>query len=201
MPKNTSTATDTSPASAERKLKAAERKAARCEDARAEADRLRAAAEADAIKARADAEERARRMVLDARATADGVRAEGMELVSNLREMGDVLRANAERLLHDIQSIHSRMVSDAWSGWTLVVGAADGMGRVALRPRLPPRPGATSSRCRTSFRAGSPRSPPGKGRQTQARPVRGRGIARARVRSRPLRVQSRRAWWQPDRAS
>ena len=82
------------------------------EDARAEADRLRAAAEADAIKARADAEERARRMVLDARATADGVRAEGMELVSNLREMGDVLRANAERLLHDIQSIHSRMVSD-----------------------------------------------------------------------------------------
>jgi hypothetical protein len=35
-----------------------------------------------------------------------------MELVSNLREMGDALRANAERLLHDIQSIHSRMVSD-----------------------------------------------------------------------------------------
>jgi hypothetical protein len=35
-----------------------------------------------------------------------------MELVSNLREMGDVLRANAERLLHDIQSIHSRMVRE-----------------------------------------------------------------------------------------
>ena len=51
-------------------------------------------------------------MVLDARASADGVRAEGMELVSNLREMGDVLRANAERLLADIQSIHARMVGD-----------------------------------------------------------------------------------------
>jgi hypothetical protein len=35
-----------------------------------------------------------------------------MELVSNLREMGDVLRSNAERLLHDIQRIHSRMVGE-----------------------------------------------------------------------------------------
>ena len=26
--------------------------------------------------------------------------------------MGDVLRSNAERLLHDIQTIHSRMVGD-----------------------------------------------------------------------------------------
>jgi hypothetical protein len=50
--------------------------------------------------------------VLDARASADGVRAEGMELVSNLREMGDVLRSNAERLLRDVQSIHARMVGE-----------------------------------------------------------------------------------------
>lgn len=35
-----------------------------------------------------------------------------MELVSNLREMSDVLRSNAELLLHDIQKIHSRMVGE-----------------------------------------------------------------------------------------
>jgi hypothetical protein len=35
-----------------------------------------------------------------------------MELVSNLREMGAALRSNAERLLHDIQSIHARMVGE-----------------------------------------------------------------------------------------
>lgn len=50
--------------------------------------------------------------MLDARASADGVRAEGMELVSQLREMGDALRGNAERLLNDIQAIHSRMVGE-----------------------------------------------------------------------------------------
>jgi hypothetical protein len=50
--------------------------------------------------------------VIDARASADGVRAEGMELVSQLREMGDALRSNAERLLSDIQAIHSRMVRE-----------------------------------------------------------------------------------------
>jgi hypothetical protein len=98
---------------AERKLKAAERKAAKLlEDARREADLVRAAADDDAARTRAEAEERARGLVIDASATAEGVRAEGMELVSNLREMGDVLRANAERLLHDIQDIHLRMVSE-----------------------------------------------------------------------------------------
>jgi hypothetical protein len=51
-------------------------------------------------------------MVLDAQATADGVRDEGMELVSNLREMSDALRSNAERLLHDIQTIHWRMLGE-----------------------------------------------------------------------------------------
>jgi hypothetical protein len=43
-------------------------------------------------------------------ATAD-VRSEGLELVQNLREMGDSLRSNAERLLRDVQAIHSRMVA------------------------------------------------------------------------------------------
>jgi hypothetical protein len=34
-----------------------------------------------------------------------------MEIVSELRQMGDALRGNAERLLRDIQAIHSRMLS------------------------------------------------------------------------------------------
>ena len=40
------------------------------------------------------------------------MQAEGLELVENLREMGDVLRSNAERLLRDVQAIHSRMVAE-----------------------------------------------------------------------------------------
>jgi hypothetical protein len=48
--------------------------------------------------------------LLDAHAAADGVRAEGLELVANLRQMGDSLRSNAERLLRDVQLIHTRMV-------------------------------------------------------------------------------------------
>jgi len=90
-----------------------ERKTAKVvESAQAEARRIRAAAAADAARMRAEAEEHAHGLVLDARATADGVRAEGMELVSNLREMSDSLRVNAERLLADIQSIHARMVGE-----------------------------------------------------------------------------------------
>jgi hypothetical protein len=34
-----------------------------------------------------------------------------MEIVSDLRQMGDSLRANAERLLKDIEEIHARMMS------------------------------------------------------------------------------------------
>jgi uncharacterized membrane protein YqiK len=130
VPKNTNMVprADVSPArsatAAERKLKATERKAAKLVEAataeaerlrrevKTEADRLRGEARADAARALAEANERARGLVLDARATAEGVRAEGMEIVSNLREMSDALHANAERLLQDIQGIHSRMVSE-----------------------------------------------------------------------------------------
>jgi hypothetical protein len=34
-----------------------------------------------------------------------------MELVAHLRQMGDSLRANAERILRDVQGIHSQMVA------------------------------------------------------------------------------------------
>jgi hypothetical protein len=34
-----------------------------------------------------------------------------MELIDNLRQMGDSLRANSERLLRDVQSLHTDMVT------------------------------------------------------------------------------------------
>jgi vacuolar-type H+-ATPase subunit H len=68
------------------------------------------AAEA-AEASRRDSENRSRELLLDAHAAADGVRAEGLELVANLRQMGDSLRSNAERLLRDVQLIHARMVA------------------------------------------------------------------------------------------
>lgn len=101
------------PSAPERQAATAEWQAAALIDAaRREADRIRRDAEKDAKRTREEAEDHARRLVLDAQASADGVRAEGMELVSNLREMGAALRSNAERLLHDIQSIHARMVGE-----------------------------------------------------------------------------------------
>jgi vacuolar-type H+-ATPase subunit H len=55
--------------------------------------------------------QKARALLSEARNTASDVRTEGMELVGNLREMADSLRSNAERLLRDVQSIHSRMLA------------------------------------------------------------------------------------------
>jgi vacuolar-type H+-ATPase subunit H len=66
---------------------------------------------AAAAKALEEAEERSRELLRDARTNASDVRTEGLELVGNLREMGDSLRSNAERLLRDVQLIHSRMVA------------------------------------------------------------------------------------------
>ena len=71
-----------------------------------------AKAEGEASNSRLESEERAQSLLADARDTAAGVRAEGLELVSNLREMGDSLRANADRLLKDVQRIHSKMTHD-----------------------------------------------------------------------------------------
>lgn len=82
------------------------------ESARQEATRLRSEAKADAARMREEAEEHARRLVLDARALADGVRAEGMEVVSNLRQISDTLRELSERVLEDVEAIHTRMVGE-----------------------------------------------------------------------------------------
>jgi cell division septum initiation protein DivIVA len=107
-------ATSTKPGSSSpgtRNAGSTERKAAKVvESARAEADRVRREAKADAGRIQEEAEEHARRLVLDARATADGVRAEGMEVVSNLRQISDTLREMADRVLEDVEAIHARMV-------------------------------------------------------------------------------------------
>ena len=83
--------------------------AAKAEEA---ARRIIADANAAAADVRDDAERRARQLLRDARSAAGDVRAEGLEIVENLREMGDSLRSNAQRLLLDIQSVHSRMVAE-----------------------------------------------------------------------------------------
>ena len=80
--------------------------------ARQEATRLRAEAKSEAARIRQEAEEHARRLVLDARATADGVRAEGMEVVSNLRQISDTLREVSDRVLKDVEAIHARMLGE-----------------------------------------------------------------------------------------
>jgi hypothetical protein len=81
-------------------------------NAQDDADNARKEADAYAVKARADADVQVRELVREARLVTTDVQAEGLELHANLRDMGDSLRSNAERLLGDIQSIHSRMVAE-----------------------------------------------------------------------------------------
>jgi vacuolar-type H+-ATPase subunit H len=75
------------------------------------ADSVLSEARADAAREKEASEERARELLRGARSAASEVQNEGLELVGNLREMGDSLRTNAERLLRDVQAIHSQMLS------------------------------------------------------------------------------------------
>ena len=43
--------------------------------------------------------------------TASEINHEGFHMVGNLRELGDSLRTNADRLLKDVQMVHTRMVA------------------------------------------------------------------------------------------
>ena len=78
--------------------------------ARAEAAEIVQTARADGEKALEQAQTRAQELLRDSRRIANDVRTEGLEVVSDLREMGDSLRSNADRLLFDVQSVHSRLV-------------------------------------------------------------------------------------------
>jgi cell division septum initiation protein DivIVA len=67
-------------------------------------------ANAEATRQREDAQEKSRELLRTSRVAADEARTEGLEVVANLREMGSSLRANAERLLRDVQRIHSDLI-------------------------------------------------------------------------------------------
>ena len=47
----------------------------------------------------------------EARAAAREVLREGEEISANLRELGDALRSNAERLLRDVRAAHTELTS------------------------------------------------------------------------------------------
>jgi len=91
-----------------------------------EADAMMSEATAFAQRTRSEAEHYTRELLGEARTTAEAVRDEGLELVTNLRQMGDSLRANAERLLRDVQSVHSQMVAR--------IERAEGNGRISQLP-------------------------------------------------------------------
>ena len=62
-------------------------------------------------------------MLVEARAAAREVLREGEEISGNLRELGDALRTNAERLLRDIRLTHAELIARldradpaGWSG-------------------------------------------------------------------------------------
>ena len=80
-------------------------------EARKSADAALAEAEQAAARSREETERHTRELISEARATAQEVRSEGMELVANMRQMGDSMRANAERILRDVQGVHSHLVA------------------------------------------------------------------------------------------
>jgi hypothetical protein len=101
------------------KTTAADAGAAILARANEDAEKIRSEAESAAVEARsaaaealADAERRARDLLRAARTSASDVRTEGLEIAGNLTEMGESLRKNAQRLLRDVQLIHSRLVAE-----------------------------------------------------------------------------------------
>jgi vacuolar-type H+-ATPase subunit E/Vma4 len=83
----------------------------RIQAAEEEAAEILAEAQEGASRSREDAERYTRELIDEARQTAQEVHGEGLELVANLRQMGDSLRANAERILRDVQDVHSHLVA------------------------------------------------------------------------------------------
>jgi hypothetical protein len=47
----------------------------------------------------------------EARQTAGDVRDDGAELADHVKQLGNSLRSNADRLLHDIQAVHSTFLA------------------------------------------------------------------------------------------
>jgi len=79
--------------------------------AQEEAERTLAEASEETEKLREDIASRARELMRHAEETASELNHEGYHMVGNLRDLGDSLRTNADRLLKDVQTIHTRMVA------------------------------------------------------------------------------------------
>jgi len=79
--------------------------------ARQKADELLEKATEAAATSQREAARYTRELLSEARTTADDVRTQGLELGTNLREMGNSLRFNSERLLRDVAQIHGQLIS------------------------------------------------------------------------------------------
>ena len=64
------------------------------------------------MKTRSEADERARELMSEARQVSSDVRAGGTQLADHVRQLGDSLRSNAERLLRDVQAVHSAYLGE-----------------------------------------------------------------------------------------
>ena len=79
--------------------------------AQQEADSARQQAAAQAAETRASAEDEAHALVRDARAAARETLKEGTALSDDLRQLGESLMVNADRLLRDVREAHDRLVA------------------------------------------------------------------------------------------
>ncbi len=81
----------------------------------AEADRAAsmrvAVADEEAFELHDKAARQAREVLNEARAAARAVLHDGEEITGHLRELGDALRANAERLMRDVRLAHAELTS------------------------------------------------------------------------------------------
>jgi cell division septum initiation protein DivIVA len=104
--------------------------------ATSEALQIVAHAQETAARATGEADAKARELLAGARDTATEIQTKGAELVENLRQMGDSLRANSTRLLRDVQLVHRQMLAQIEAAG----GDVGGLGPItAARVREPPR--------------------------------------------------------------
>jgi vacuolar-type H+-ATPase subunit H len=75
------------------------------------ADQTLSEATEAALKTRSEADSKARELIRETREVSGSVRGDGVELADHVKQLGDSLRRNAERLLNDVQAVHSTYLS------------------------------------------------------------------------------------------
>src|SRR3984957_12913912 len=75
------------------------------------ADQTLSEATEAALKTRSEADSKARELIRETREVSGNVRGDGVELADHVKQLGDSLRRNAERLLNDVQGVHSTYLS------------------------------------------------------------------------------------------